>query len=164
MSDDLARNSPLDRDLQRDLLMQMRRRYPLPAEEYAEAEEPKLIANLVYLEEHGLCESSLDRALLNAPMRLLDGPTITARGLDFLEDDGGVGAILGVVTVRVHADTLRELIALKIEAAAAAPEEKSVLRKHLATLSDVTLRAAAADLVRLGLDHLPDVLGWLQRF
>lgn len=36
----------------------------------------------------------------------LAGATITARGMDFLPDDGGIGAILGMVAGRLHEETL----------------------------------------------------------
>lgn len=39
---------------------------------------------------------------------------ITARGLDFLEEDGGLSAILGTVTVKLHADTIRDMLETKI--------------------------------------------------
>ena len=81
--------------------------------------------------------------------------TITAAGLDFLEDGGGLSAILGVVTVRLHADTVRALIDAKIEASPIPAEEKSRLRKVLAHLSEASLRVATTDLVKSGLDHCP---------
>lgn len=34
--------------------------------------------------------------------------------------------------------------------------------RHLAGLSETGLRAAATDLVKLGLDHLPDAIPWLR--
>ena len=42
-------------------------------------------------------------------------PGITAKGLDFLEDDGGLSAILGAITVKLDPDDLRALIAARIE-------------------------------------------------
>jgi hypothetical protein len=92
----------------------------------------------------------------------IGGTKITARGLDFLADDGGLSAIFGVVTVKLHADTIRDLIATKIEALPVPAAEKSALRKHLAELSEVALRAATTDLVKAGLDYLPNAVHWLQ--
>jgi hypothetical protein len=76
--------------------------------------------------------------------------------LDFLADDGGLSAILGVVTVRLDATTIRDLIAAKVDAAAIPIEEKSVLKRNLAALSETALKGATTDLVKAGLDHLPD--------
>ncbi len=72
----------------------------------------------------------------------LGAASITAAGLDFLADDGGLSAILGVVTVKVHADTIRDLIAAKIDTADLPVEKKSALKKQLAALPETALRAA----------------------
>src|SRR5439155_24424734 len=103
-------------------------------------------------------------------MPRVDGPidigpaTITAAGLDFLADDGGLSAILGVVTVKLHADTIRDLIAAKIEAAPIPEAEKSMLRKRMAEVPETVLRSMTTDLVKLGLDHVPDAIHWLRAF
>jgi hypothetical protein len=160
MSDQEA--GPVDRELQRSLLLAMRDCYPellyeLPAT--IDAAKPRVDTNLFYLEEHGLCDSGLSPNA--AGYSVIRGPRITARGLDFLADDGGLTAILGVVTVRLHADTIRDLIAVKIEALPVPAAEKSALRKILAGLPADALRAATTDLVKSGLDHLPNVAHWL---
>jgi hypothetical protein len=84
-------------------------------------------------------------------------------GSEASADDGGLSAILGVVTVKLHADTVRDLIAAKIEAAPIPSEEKSALRKHLGALPETVLRAATTDLVRAGLNNLPDAIHWFRR-
>jgi hypothetical protein len=151
----------IDRTLQREMLEEMRKEYPrwvcyAPAFE----DQQRIAANLLYLSENGLCESGVE---IGVDGHLHFGnSTISAAGLDFLADDGGLSAILRVVSVRLHADTIRELIAAKIEAAPIPSEERSALRQHLAALSETALKAATTDLVRTGLDHLPDVIHWLQ--
>ncbi len=115
----------------------------------------------MYLEEHGLCRSGVQVGVDGHIM--LGASSITAAGLDFLADDGGLSAILGVVTVRLHADTIRDLISAKIDAAAISVEEKSKLKKGLETLAEAALKSATTDLLRGGLDHLPDVAHWLTR-
>ena len=153
-------DGPIDRALQLELLQQMRQAYPR-AVGFAppQAEELKFAANLVYLEEHGLCQSGVSVFANQSPH--FQYSTITARGLDFLAGDGGLSAVLGVVTVRLHADTIRALIADRIDAAPLPASEKSALKHALSLLSEAGLRAATTDLVRRGLDHLPDAIGWL---
>jgi hypothetical protein len=115
----------------------------------------------MYLEEHRLCKSGLQ---IGAGGDIMFGASsITAADLDFLADDGGLSAILGVVTVKLHANTIRDLIAAKIEATAMPAEKKSTLKQRLAALSDTGLTAATTDLVRTGLDHLPDAAHWLSK-
>jgi len=119
-------------------------------------------ANLRYLEEHGLCQSGVT---IGVDGHLSFGEsTITATGLDFLEGDGGLSAILGIITVRLDGDTIRNLIDSKIEASTIPIDEKSRLRKAVANLSEASLRAATTDLVKSGLDHLPDAVRWLRSF
>jgi hypothetical protein len=93
----------LDRAVQRQILELLREHYPRGA---TAANDLKLgnkqaAANLRYLEEHGLCKSGVK--LGEGVSIQFSQSTITAAGLDFLADDGGLSAILGVVTVKLHA-------------------------------------------------------------
>ncbi|WP_229439423.1 MULTISPECIES: hypothetical protein [Neisseria] len=92
----------------------------------------KQSANLQYLAEHGLvvCE---DKTLITATVK------ITAKGIDFLADDGGLSAILGVVTVKLHSDTIQALIAAKIDQAEIPDEEKGRLKTELGKIKDTAL-------------------------
>ena len=153
----------LSRTLQRQILESLAAAYPQSVK-FAElpGSNDAASANVAYLEEHGLCKSSVSTAMNGATRR---GPSsITMRGLDYLSADGGLSAELGIVTVRLHADTIRELIAAKIDSAPLSSSEKSSLKQHLESLSETALTAATTDLVKLGLDHAPNVLGWLGRF
>jgi len=120
------RPSPISRKLQHKLLLLMRDEYPsamrnIPT--FPNIEERDVIVNLLYLEEHGLCKSGLKGGARGDFQ--FSGATLNAPGLDFLEDDGGLSAALGVVTIKVHADTVRDLLASKIDEAAIPAEEKS---------------------------------------
>jgi hypothetical protein len=116
--------------------------------------------NILYLQEHGLCatqiQQSMDGQFHGA------GAKITAKGIDFLEDDGGLSAILGVVTVRLEADTVRQLIAEKIENTDLSPEEKTKWKSFVKSLSDASLRTATSDLVKIGINHIPNVIDMLR--
>jgi hypothetical protein len=151
------------RQKQTELLLRLKELYP--AHGYFDCEtaeeQREVAANLVYLEQHGLCESGVQVGADGTIQ--LGAASITAAGLDFLADDGGLSAILGVVTVKLHADTIRDLIAAKIEAAEIPAQEKSTLKKRLAALPEAALTPATTDLVRTGLDHLPDAARWLGR-
>jgi hypothetical protein len=122
--------------------------------------DDKFYFNLFYLQEHRLCEAntsmSADQIFSWA------GATITAAGIDFLEDDGGLSAILGVATVKLDADTLRALIAARIDETALPAEEKAKWKAVVGTLSDSSLRAATSDLVQQGLQHIPNVIEMLR--
>jgi hypothetical protein len=159
----------LDRALQRRILEQLATAYPSGicpiVTIFGEVEHDIVRANLYYLQEHGLVNLGIQRRTpIGEPERFIDSTatTITAKGMDFLEDDGGLSAILGVVTIKLHADTIKELLADKIDASDLPPADKSLMKKHLETLSAEAIKTVAKYLVQQGLDHLPDAARWLQ--
>lgn len=92
----------------------------------------KQSANLQYLAEHGL-------VVLDNETSISATVKITAKGIDFLADDGGLSSILGVVTVKLHSDTIQALLDAKINEANIPPEEKSRLKGILSKMGDVAL-------------------------
>lgn len=118
--------------------------------------------DLWYLEEHDLVElkkrvsSSGDQKITIFAARL------TAKGMDFLADDGGLSAVLGTVTVRIHEDTLKAIIESKImEADLPTPEKKRWL-DQLRNLPAEATKHLVLKLLDLGLAHAPDALPLLQ--
>lgn len=148
----------LDRNLQREILKELNNIYPdSKTYEYwidaaiaqvvgvietvgeAELYIAKRSANLRYLAEHGLVVYN-DKDL-SAIVK------ITAKGIDFLSDDGGLSAILGVVTVKLHSDTIQALIAAKIDQAEISDSEKSWLKKELGKIKDTALSTFTANAI-----------------
>ena len=78
------------------------------------------------------------------------------------QDDGGLTAILGVVTVRFDADTLKALIEARVERSDLPPQEKSRITKWLQQAGSETLKEATKRLVGAALDRLPDAIQLLQ--
>ena len=151
--------SRIDRSLQRSLLCLMREAYPsmlnaIP-NSICEKYDKTFYFNLFYLKEHELCETLTSQSIDGHIS--WGGAKITAKGIDFL-----LTSILSAVTIKLHADTIRSLLAAKIESAPLPPAEKSTLRKTLAGLSDTALQAGTTDLVRLGLQHIPGIGEWLR--
>ena len=116
--------------------------------------------NLFYLSEHDFCDIKMIEQM--GGHFIWGFARITSAGLDFIAADGGLSAILNTVTVRFEASTIRELIAAKIEGAALPQQEKSFLKEQLRALSGSALRLAASDLMKRGLDHLPEALEWIK--
>jgi hypothetical protein len=118
--------------------------------------------NLFHLQEHGLCEAltqeSLDGSISWGVAK------ITAKGVDVLEDDGGLSAILGVVRVKLHADTLRDILAKKIDASNASPEEKSALKKSLGQIPTIAMNSITTHLMERGLGDIPNLVAWMRPF
>ena len=125
----------LDRSLQFRLLQECRNAYPGALEDKNEIRDPDVNANLIYLYEHELIVGTLVNG--NVEIRR---PQITAKGLDFLEDDGGISAILGTITVKIDRDDLRSLIAAHVEASDLPVEEKGALSDAMRSLSAQALR------------------------
>jgi hypothetical protein len=150
----------LDRALQRRLLEKLESAYPAAVEIRTITEdESAMIRNLRYLAEHGLVTNTKSQEM---SAKLVHASTITARGLDFLADDGGLTAMLGVVTVKLHADTIRDLIEAKIAASDLPTEEKKRLTNHLRELPGEALKTLTTRLVESGLDNLPNAIQTLK--
>jgi len=66
-----------------------------------------------------------------------------------------------VVTVKLHAETLRSLLEAKVDKSDLPPEKKSALKQAISKLSGTALQAGSTDLVKMGLEHAPDALQWL---
>ncbi|QFU01254.1 hypothetical protein FIU83_06340 [Halomonas sp. THAF5a] len=157
----------LDRHVQRDLLNTLGERYPNPVTDLFDPVDLECPAsvNLHYLEEHGLVTlERVERARHPSQHRpgiarwhgptLKGSATITAAGMDFLSDDGGLSAILGTVTVRLHADSIRDLIETRIIASDQVPEdEKPGLIAALKGMREEGLKQLTTRLITYGLDQ-----------
>lgn len=134
-------------------------RYTTGVVEGAPTEED--LANLWYLKEQCLIEGPLEMSLSQS--YVFQGAKITAKGLDFLADDGGITAILGTVTVRIHADSIKELLLARVESSAAPAEKKSWLRKQIQVASGETMKKLVNSLFDQGLKHAPDTVRWIEQ-
>ena len=153
----------LDRALQIDVLRALRDAYPriLNPSTLECADHPDFQSNLFYLSEHGLITGS---SVGDGPMGGFILARITAEGLDFLEDDGGVSAAVRTVTVRIDPDHLRSLMAARIEASDMPAEEKSRWAHAIRSLSERALGELATQAVRQLLDQWPAAIRLLQKY
>ena len=147
----------IDRKLQLDVLQFCRDAYPGRAADAELPCHPDLQANLVYLSEHELIYGTL----VNGNVELRN-PGITAKGLDFLEDDGGISAILRTITVKMDREDLRILIAARVEASDLPSEEKTTLSRAMRSLPEHVLRNQGTDNIRVEMhaNDWPSALGW----
>lgn len=151
----------MNRDHQREILRTLATCFPEHVNTRELPGEPGDIRKtLLYLEQHGLVQNAMHAAMGG---KLVIAAAITAQGLDFLEDDGGLSAILGTVTVRLHADTVRDLLSAKIAASDLPHEEKTALTDHLRQLPAEGLKHLTTRLLDLALDRLPDAIPLLTR-
>lgn len=146
----------IDRNLQRQVLESLMEAYPnhLASETYTRitnifADDNSFVGNLLYLEDHGLIISGL-REGANKYTINSSAMKITAKGIDFLQQDGGLSAILNVTTIKFHRDAvvvLEDLIALSNMTS----EEKEKAKSTLGELSLEALKVVVQTATTAGL-------------
>ena len=157
----------LDRAYQRQLLEELAANYPDRVDwgsrlrSMSVDAQARYHANLAYLDEHGLVSSKFANGI---DVDLSSMPQITARGMDFLADDGGLSAILGVVTVKLHEDTLKELIGSRIAESSLPTPEKSRLLDQLKALPAEAIKHLSLKLIDTGLGHWSSALPVIEQF
>jgi hypothetical protein len=154
----------LDRELQKQILTMLSSSYPYQRkaieQSYTSTEKSKFFANVMYLHEHGLIEAN---AMGSAQEIRTITAEITAKGMDFLAGDGGLSAILGVVTVRLHDETIRDLIELSISQSDRPPSDKKKLIDGLRSLPADSIKHLTMELISKGLDKSSEALPLIQR-
>ena len=120
-----------------------------------------LIVNLAYLDELGLVQAELVE--YGSAVLTVNSAKITAKGLNFLQDDGGLSAVLGVMTVRLHDETIRDLLLAKVQQSDAPASVKARLADAIRSLPAEGLKATTMSLLEAGLDNLPNPVPLLQR-
>ncbi|RMC99868.1 hypothetical protein EAY64_06040 [Aquitalea palustris] len=78
---------------------------------------------------------------------------ISSSGLDFLEQDGGLSAILGTVTVKLHADTIRDLLETRIMESQLPVAEKKRFVDQLKELPGEALKTLTNKLIEKACDN-----------
>lgn len=151
----------LDRVYQKELLTALADAYPsaLQSRDIPDRGDNSLCVNMKYLEEHRLVEASWFNPMSGGPH--LGAAAITAIGLDFLQDDGGLGAILGVVTVRFDDETLRALMVSQVESSAGNPDLKKKVVDAIKEMPEEAVKTAGERLIKKGLDNTPNLLTYL---
>jgi len=156
----------LDRDLQNKLLTAMAAKYPehsgLDWTSFG-VSKPVRDANLSYLIEHGLAKKVRDEEniSINGTLYIYSA---TAKGMDFLADDGGLSAILGVVTIKLHDETIKDLIESKILQSDLPEPDKKRFLDRLRELPAETTKHLVLKLVDLGLDKTPSAIETIGKF
>lgn len=143
----------LNRDRQREILNELATHYPssVPGNMLGVSNED--VANIAYLTEHGLIQAEFRRNRMEIVLNSFVG--ITAAGMDFLADDGGLTAIRGVVTIRFHEDALKAIIESKIAASDLPENQKNDLMRSVRELPGNVIKQLTTRLVDLGLDNMP---------
>ncbi len=151
----------LSRELQKEMLEHLRDCYPNGSDEVVNlGDQEQSTGNLYYLRELGLV-TLLDSEYMSGE-KAIHQAKITAKGLDFIEDDGGVSAILGTITVKLHEDTLRQLIEAKVKVSNAPEDQKTGLLKALREAPGDAIKHLTEKLLDLGLENAPKAFPLIQ--
>lgn len=142
----------LSRELQHTLLQRLCDAYPdaIDVQKW-ETDLPGTTVNLAYLAEHGLCKVDFSQAISQVRVKPIRAKA-TAKGMDFLADDGGLSAILGVVTIKLHDGTIKALLESKILESDLPQPEKQRYLDQLRKLPAETTKHLVLKLVDLGLE------------
>ena len=148
-----------DRKLQREILQACVDSYPAAplleqfnlteVAECAESNIQKLLANINYLCEHGLIKNNSSIILKDRSTRI----TATAKGIDFMLNDGGLSAILNVQTIKLHRDSvvvLEDLIAISNMN----DEQKEKAKSTLGEMSTEAIKTVVQAVTTAGLSKL----------
>ena len=87
--------------------------------------------------------------------------TITAQGLDFIEDDGGLSAILGVVTIKLHEDSLKALLTDAVNESREPDTVKARLIDQIRSLPADATKKVVLDAAKAGLAAAPSIAAML---
>ncbi len=112
--------------------------------------------NCAYLEEHNFVELSW----VGSPNsgRVVVSVAATAAGIDYLKNDGGVGAILNVMTVRLDTDTVKQLFIERVKDVHGDRTMKDRLIERIRNLPADALKAMTQTALSAGLKSLPNSL------
>lgn len=156
-----------DRELQRYLLAVSIKAYPGNTSwddyepERVMIDDNKLLANIIYLSQHGLI--TVERDQTDNPFPLLQRISATAAGVDFMLNDGGLTAILNVQTIRFHRDTVTALEDIIARSNLPEPEKAGIVSK-LQQLPSAAIEHLTKELVLKGALSLPAALPLIQKF
>ena len=166
--------SLLDRNRQREILTLLAKLYPdqtgpgLIADKLGTPLAPhdhEFLAEVTYLAEHGLItfkSTKVERDPTSPLITIIVSMAITAKGMDFLQDDGGLSAILGTVIVKLHDDTIKALLIDKIAASEGDPSAKGRLVDTIRSLPAEVTKSISMRLIERGLTAAPQKLAELQ--
>lgn len=156
----------LDRDLQLQILNRLAEAHPFGGDidDLINSNDEETIAsNLKYLSDHRLINH--DAISISVDNCISFGHTeITHHGLDFLSDDGGLSAILGVVTIKFHEDTLKALLESHVAKSDLDQPSKNRLIAGIRSLSADSIKHLTMKLLDSGLDSLPHAAHVIQTY
>lgn len=153
----------------RKILCYLETHYPgeVPAYQIYQAlhdiDKDELGREIHHLKEVGLVDAAIHVSTDGRHRITLAKARISAKGRDWLKPDGGLSADINTVIVKLHAQTIKDLINSKIELSDVDSSTKGRLKEAVRNLPAHTLEEVVTHFVQKGLDHGQDAIQWLQR-
>lgn len=161
--------SDLEREQQRKILALLDTAYPskmnLMGLEAAlpDIDVESLALLLKHLDELGYVEATIRRGSFADNRVLSIRASITARGRDYLKPDGGLTAERDTLVIKLHADTIRDMLVSRIEQSEMEGSAKAKLIERVKSLPADALSAGITALAQVGLAHMPDAIQWIHK-
>lgn len=151
----------IDYSLIRAMLERLREAYPGKVDGLYKLapDEGKAVQHLAYLREHGLIEISISRDKLGNYN--ISRAAITAKGIDFLQPDGGLSA-LAAPTIRIAPESLIAIIDAALASRNVSAEDRSLIQKGLGVAGPEAVKVCVKRLIEAGIAHAPDLLALLR--
>ena len=159
----------INRELQIKILTYLEQFYPenTPDDnweqllELANGDEDILVANMFYLDEHGLINSGLKRTMrgMGLTRSLI---RMNAAGHDFLVGDGGITVFKNTITVRFHADFISTIEKFILNSGIDQNKKSSLVAK-LRELPFSATEHLMKKLLDAAVLHLPEALQLIEK-
>lgn len=118
-----------------------------------------LFRALSYLDAHGYIQNHCQQMMDNG--WTWGGAQLTATGLDYLSEDGGLTAEEKVIIVKLDEGTIKALMCSAVERSSAPDAEKTTLKQRIKSMGAAALKDLIPDLVSKGIENAPDLIQWL---
>ena len=154
----------VDFALIQDILIELRHIYPQKVRNFARDirfDPAHYYDVLHYLKEHGCIDLETTHTL-GEPKQQIVSIGITAKGIDFLEPNGGLSA-LNAPMIRITPDSFISIIDAILKDKNAPTKERGLIRKALESASTETMREILHLLINEGAKHVPDIWKIIKR-
>ncbi len=127
--------------------------------------ESDIVKNTFYLRDHGLINFKQSQTLLgDCPISIDDVRliVITHKGIDFIENDGGLSAILNTVNVQFKEDTLKAMLSKEVDSAEGIDNtQKQRIHQAIREMPAEMLKSLSEDLIKTSINNSPAFIALL---
>ncbi|CEF40199.1 hypothetical protein KBX73_08675 [Acetobacter persici] len=116
--------------------------------------------SVTYLASHGLIISYCQESCIGNHWSW-GGVQLTAKGVDYLSEDGGLTAEDKTITVKLDGDTIKALLCKAVDETSAPDATKTGIKQQVRAMGSEALKDLTSSLISKGVESAPDVIQWL---